>query len=392
MTSEREFNPFSHEHHENPYPTYQWLRDEAPVYHNARLDFWALSRFSDVLEAYGDFRSYTSTGGIGIDDAGGTGSMIEFDPPQQLALRRLVYKAFTPASVREMEPRVRRLCTEFLNEIVELSECDLVRDFACKLPSDVISTLLGAPREDHLQLRLWTESSLSRGPNGEQSPESAQAMLDLVDYFGRLLRERRVQPKEDLSSALGAVDLDGRKLTDAEGVSFLMLLILGGNETTEKWIANCCFLLSEHPDQKQRVLDDSSRIPVAAEEAIRYFSPTAYMARTTTRPVTLHGVTIPEDQKVALVIGAANRDERQFVDPDRFDIDRAAERHLAFGHGPHFCLGARLARLEVRVALEEICRRIPDFEADREGVDYMHGGNVAGFSKVPIRYSPTATE
>jgi cytochrome P450 len=387
-----EFNPFSHEHHANPYPTYRRLRDEAPAYYNPKLDFWALSRFADVLNAYADWKTYTSTGGIAIESINSSGSMIDFDPPQQLPLRRLLNSAFTPASVRQLEPRVRGLCTEFLNEIVEEGGCDLVRDFAAKLPSDVISTLLGAPREDHLQIRLWTEATLTREPTGEQAANSAASLQNLREYFGALLAERRDQPRDDLASALGAVELEGRKLTQEEGVAFLMLLILGGNETTEKWIANSCFLLSEHPEQKQMILDDPGLIPDAAEESIRYISPTSYMARTTTRPVSLHGETIPEGKKVALLCGAANRDERQFPDPDRFDILRRAERHLAFGHGPHFCLGARLARLEVRVALQEIHRRIPDYQADPDGVDYMHGGNVAGFSRVPIHYSPSGRE
>ncbi len=390
MTESVEFNPFSHEHHADPYPTYRRLRDEAPAYYNAELDFWALSRFADVLHGYNDWETYTSTRGVALESGTYSGSMIDCDPPQQLPLRRLLNHAFTPASVRQLEPRVRALCSEFLDEIVELGSCDLVRDFAAKLPSDVISTLLGAPREDHLQVRLWTESALTREPTGVQAQHSAESMKSLREYFGALLAERRSSPRDDLASALGRVELEGRRLTHEEGVAFLMLLILGGNETTEKWIANSCFLLSQHPDQRRRILDDPGLIPDAAEESIRYISPTSYMARTTTRPVSLHGRTIPAGKKVALLCGAANRDERQFPDPDRFDIERRADRHLGFGHGPHFCLGARLARLEVRVALEEIHRRIPDYEADAAGVDYMHGGNVAGFSRVPIRYTPTA--
>lgn len=392
MADHREFNPFSPEHHADPYPTYRWLRDEAPAYYNPDLDFWALSRFADVLEAYADWQTYTSTGGIAIEAAATTGSMIELDPPRQLALRRLIHRAFTPASVREMEPRVRRLCTEFLDEFVERGACDLVQDFAARLPSDVISTLLGAPRQDHLQLRLWTEASLTRGPMGDQSSAAIDGRLALLDYLGRMLEERRARPRDDLASTLCAVELEGRRLTHDEGLAFLMLLILGGNETTEKWIANSCFLLSEHPEQKRMILSDPGLIPDAAEESIRFISPTSYMARTTTRPVSLHGRTIPPGKKVALLNGAANRDEREFSDPDRFDIRRRAKRHLAFGHGAHFCLGARLARLEVRVALEEIHRRIPDYRADPDGVDHMHGGNVAGFSRVPISFTPSRPE
>ena len=392
MSHDFEFNPFSHAHHADPYPTYKRLRDEAPAYYNPKLDFWALSRFQDVLDAYNDWQTYTSTQGIAIEGYAGSRSMIEMDPPDQLPLRRLINHAFTPRSVDRLEPRVRGLCTEFLNQIVEAGECDLVAGFAAKLPSDVISTLLGAPREDHLQIRLWTEAALTREQTGEQAEGSASGMQNLRDYFHELLRRRRAQPRDDLASALCAVEHEGRKLTDEEGLAFLTLLITGGNETTEKWIANTCFLLSEHPDQKRRVLDDPGLIPDAAEESIRYFSPTAYMARTTTRDVPIHGETIPKGEKVALLCGAANRDERQFPDPDRFDILRRAERHLGFGHGPHFCLGARLARLEIRVALEEIHRRIPDYAADPDGVEYMHGGNVAGFNRVPIRYTPAPRE
>jgi cytochrome P450 len=324
----------------------------------------------------------------------GTGSapsMIGLDPPGQTALRKLVVRAFTPKRIGALEPRVRRLTTGFIDKMVEAGECDLLASLAALLPSDVISTLLGAPHEAHKDLRLWTATLMHRDDGVSKPPEAAgEAAKSLLDYFGGLIQAKRKQPGDDLTSALLEAELDGRRLTDVEILGFCFLLISGGNETTEKLIANSVHQLARHPDQRRTLLDDPSRIPATVEESLRFSSPTQYMVRTTTRDVSLHGRTIPEGEKVVLLIGAANHDERQFDAPERFDIARKMERHLAFGFGVHFCLGARLARLEARVALEEIHRRLPDYQVDESGVSYVHAGNVAGLATLPIQFTPSS--
>jgi cytochrome P450 len=391
--AELSYDPFDYALHRDPFPTYRRLRDEAPAYYNPRLGFWALSRFDDVLEAFRDWETYTSTRGVALEEVGGVRSMIQMDPPEQVRVRQLVSRAFTLRRIGELEPRIRTLSRQLLDELCELGSCDLIERFCALLPSAVISTLLGAPPQDHAQLRIWTETLMHREPGTSKPPPAAEhAAAQQLAYFSRLLDHKRRHPGDDLVSALREAELEGRRLTDDEILAFCFLLISGGNETTEKLIANSVYLLHRHPEQRRALLADPDLIPGAVEEALRYLSPTQYMTRTLTRDVELHGCTLERDRKVVLLIGAANRDERQFHDPDRFDIRRAAERHLAFGYGVHFCLGASLARLEARVALEEIHRRIPDYAVDEAGIDHVHAGNVAGLARLPVSYTPAARE
>ena len=387
------YNPFAYEIHEDPYPIYARLRDEAPAYHNPEVGFWALSRFDDVLEGYRDWETYTSSRGITLGDAMGAiaPSMIGMDPPRQTRLRKLVVRAFTPERVAAMEPRVRALTTRFIDDLVEEGGCDLIARFAALLPSDVVSTLLGAPPEDHADLRIWTATFLTREDGVAELPQAARdAAANLTARFEELIREKRKRSGDDLTSALLEAELDGRRLTDLEILGFCMLLITGGNETTEKLIANTVHQLARHPAQREELLADPRRIPAAVEESLRFRSPTQYMTRTTTRDVAIHDRTIPAGAKVMLLIGAANHDPRRFTAPERFDIGRTLERHLAFGFGVHFCLGARLARLEARVALEEIHARMPDYEVDESGVSMVHTANVAGLATLPIRFTPSS--
>ena len=386
------FNPFAYEMHENPYPTYERMREEAPCYHNEEMGFWALSRFDDVLDGYRNWEDFTSTKGVSLETGGSSvPSMIEMDPPDQTALRKLVVREFNPRRVNALEPRVRALTTRFLDELVEEGECDLIARFAALLPSDVISTLLGAPPEDHNSLRIWTETIMHREDGSSTiSPAATEASKNLILYFSDLIKARRKSAGDDLATSLVEAELDGRRLDDREILGFLFLLISGGNETTEKLIANTVHQLSRHPAQRASIVADPSRIPAAVEESLRFRSPTQYMARAAARDVVRHGRKIPEGDRVLLSIGAANHDPRRFDAPDRFDIDRQATQHLAFGFGPHFCLGARLARLEARVSLEEIHARLPDYEVDEGGVSVVHSGNVAGLATLPIRFTPTA--
>jgi hypothetical protein len=393
MSESLSFNPFAYEMHEDPYPTYERLREEEPCYRNEEMGFWVLSRFDDVLEGYRDWENFTSTRGIALEEVGteSAPSMIGMDPPMQTKLRKLVVRAFNPKRVGALEPRVRALTTRFLDELVEEGECDLIARFAALLPSDVISTLLGVPVEDHPSLRVWTETMMHREDGVSAIPQAAnKASGNLLRYFAELIKAKRKAPGEDLISGLVEAELDGRRLTDTEILGFCFLLISGGNETTEKLIANTIHQLARHPDQRARVVADPSLIPSTIEESLRYRSPTQYMVRATTRPVERHGRTIPEGDRVVMLIGAANHDPRRFEEPGRFDIDRRISQHLAFGFGVHFCLGARLARLEARVAMEEIHARLPDYQVDESGVSVVHAGNVAGLATLPIRFSPSS--
>ncbi len=386
------FNPFAYEMHEDPYPTYARLREEEPCYHNEGMGFWVLSRFDDVLEGYRDWESFTSTRGIALEEVGTASapSMIGMDPPHQTKLRKLVVRAFNPKRVGRLEPRVRELTTRFLDEIVEEGECDLIERFAALLPSDVISTLIGAPQEAHESLRIWTETMMHREDGVSAIPKAASdASKNLIGYFAELIEAKRKKPADDLVSALAEAELDGRHLSDTEILGFCFLLISGGNETTEKLIANTIHQLSRHVDQRERIVAEPSLIPALVEESLRFRSPTQYMVRTTTIDVERHGRTIPAGEQVVLLIGAANHDPRRFQDPGRFAIDRKISQHLAFGFGVHFCLGARLARLEARVAMEEIHKRLPDYRVDESGVSVVHAGNVAGLATLPIRFTPS---
>ncbi len=392
MSEPLSFNPFDYEIHEDPYPTYERLREEQPCYHNEEMGFWVLSRFDDVLEGYRDWENFTSTRGVALEEVGTASapSMIGMDPPIQTKLRKLVVRAFNPKRVGALERRVRALTTAFLDEIVEQGECDLIARFAALLPSDVISTLLGAPSEAHASLRVWTETLMHREDGVSAIPEAANtASKNLIEYFAGLIKEKRKKPADDLVSALVQAELEGRRLTDREILGFCFLLISGGNETTEKLIANTIHQLSRHPDQRARIVADPSLIPDAIEESLRFRSPTQYMVRATTTDVERHGRIIPPGERVVMLIGAANHDPRRFDDPGRFDTDRRIVQHLAFGFGVHFCLGARLARLEARVAMEEIHKRLPDYQVDEAGVSVVHAGNVAGLATLPIRFTPS---
>jgi cytochrome P450 len=390
-----ELNPFSYEFHENPWPTYRWLRDHAPLYRNEALDFWALSRFRDVMDALVDWESYSSTEGVVLErldprylDA--TPMMIFIDPPRHDRLRKLVSRAFTPRRVAALEPFVRDTAARLLEPLVDAGGGDFVRDFSTPLPMEVIFTLLGVPDADRLQLREWTDLALDRDPDSaEVPPRAVEAMMQSMRYWYELLPELRRRPNDGLICALFDAEIetdDGgtTRLTDGEVIGFCSLLGAAGSETTTKLLANAAVLFARHGDAWGEVLADPGRLPNAIEEILRYTSPAQYNARTVTRDVEWYGQRVPAGARILLLIGAANRDERQYPDPDRFDIHRDIPNQLALGQGVHFCLGASLARLETRVALEEFARRFPRYAVDEAGCRRVHMSNVHGFSNVPF--------
>jgi cytochrome P450 len=388
-------NPYSYEFHEDPFPFYRDLRDHSPCYRNADLGFWAVSRYDDVLAALHDPGTYCSRFGITLEQDSSLPMLLTTDPPEHTELRRLVSRAFTPRRIADLEPEIRRLARQFLGPLVDRNDGDLIADYAARLPMDVIARMLGVPEADEARLREWTNALLDREEGRpEVLPHGIEAAMNLFAYFDDFVAARRAAVErgsapDDLTTALCAAPAGGEGLRDDQVVGFLFLLIIAGNETTTKLLANCLLALQRRPSERAKVEADAARIPDAIEEILRYEGSTQLMARTLTRDVELHGERMPEGAKVLLLLGSANRDERVWDRPDDYDIDRvSAVQHVGFGHGIHVCLGAALARLEMRISLEEIFRAMPRYEIDEARCTRVHSGNVRGWATMPIRCRP----
>ena len=393
-----EFDPFSQEFFDGAYDTYRRLRDEAPVYYNARWDFWALSRYDDVAPATKDHETYSSAKGATLDMVKAHDDaipvpkvIISMDPPEHQKMRKLVSNVFTPRAITLMESMVREKVYERIDEL-DPSSFDVVADFSAVFPNDVITTMLGVPKEDRHQIRLWVDMLLERHPGGIAVPATGfEASMNTGIYYYNLIQKRRAEPQDDMISRLieTEIERDGQveKLTDVDIAGFATLLGGAGAETVTKLIGNAIVAFADFPDEWQKLRDDRSKIPAAVEELLRYEPPSQYQVRTATCDVTLHGNTIPAGSAVLLVTGSATRDERMFPDPDRLDIDRERKMgfNLALGYGIHSCLGAALARMEGRIALEALLDLIPEYEVDRDGLRRVAMSNVCGWSNVPVR-------
>jgi cytochrome P450 len=386
----RVYDPYSYEIDEDPYPVYKWMRDEAPLYYNEALDFYALTRFQDNLAAFVDRQAFSSTWGTSLEfmdgPKPGSGLMIWMDPPEHNRYRGLVSKAFTPRRIAALEPRVRALAASCLDALVGRDRFDVVREFTARLPMDVISTLLGIPESDRRWVQESSNAMLHRDPGSPlPRPEALHAQREVLAYFDAQVAERRARPCDDMMTLLTRVeweDDDGTlcRLTDHDIRQFLLLLATAGNETVTKLLATIYYELWRNPDERKVLLDDPRWIPGCVEEALRFDPPSQYQGRVAARELTLHGRTVPRHARVLLVNGASGRDERKFPDPDRFDVRRTIDFHLGFGYGRHVCLGAALARLESRVAVEELLRRFPHYEIPEDGVERMHSSNVRGLA------------
>lgn len=388
-----EYDPFSYELDQDPYPTYRWMRDHAPAYRNERLDFWAFTRFSDNYDAFVDPTTYSSSHGTSLEfmdtPKPNTGLMIWMDPPRHTRYRKLVSKAFTPARIGELEPMIRRIACEYLDPLVGRPRFDGVKDFTARLPMDVISTLLGIPESDRGMVQQRSNLMLHRDPGNPMPTQAAfDAQIELLKYVSELIADRRRSPKQDLMTRLVEVELDEdgvrSRLSDDDIRMFFSLLATAGNETVTKLLATAFHELWRNPDQRRILVDDPGVIQSAVEETLRFDPPSQYQGRVTTREVSLHGKKIPKGAKVLLINGASGRDERKFPDPDRYDVRREIDFHLGFGYGRHVCLGAFLARMESKIALQEFLRRFPDYEIPTDGVERMHSSNVRGFSGLVI--------
>lgn len=400
MTSqdtEIEFDPYSATYFNDPYDLYRRMRDERPVLHNASIGFYALSRWADVVDAERDWATYSSAYGIELDSLTrgeimhDYESLIMMDPPKHDRLRALVSRVFTARAISGLEPMVRGVITGFLDGLDGRDEVDLLSEFAAYFPVEVISRMLGVPAEGRQQVRLWLDEVLTREVGQtDVSEANSAAMVAMGTYFYELAAEKRANPTDDMLSRLTQVtvaDDDGNEvgLDDVAIAGFGTLIGGAGAETVTKLIGNAVVEFARNPDQWQIVLDDPSSIPGAFEELLRYLPPAQFQGRMTTRDVELHGVTIPALSPVLLMTGAATRDDRQFTEPDRFDITRAPSLSLGFGYGIHSCLGAALARMESRIAIEELARRYPRYEVVEDGLRRVQMTNVAGYSHVPVR-------
>lgn len=388
------YDPYDYAMHEDPYPTYARLREEAPVYRNEQRDFYALSRHADVMNGFQDLR-FSSTYGVSIDplawtpQAHMTMSFLAMDPPKHTLMRALVSRGFTARRVLDLEPRIREIARGYVDAAVERRTFEFVGDIAGRLPMDVISELLGVPIGDRDALRRLADLLVHREEGVLDVPASGmEAAVALVDYYVHLLADRRTTPRDDLTSALTTAEVDGEKLSDDDIIAFMFLMVVAGNETTTKLLANAWFWAWRNPDQRAIPFTDPSRVPAWVEETLRYDNSTQMLARRAATDIELHDTTIPTGARVLLLLGSANRDPRVFDDADVYRIGRDTRQSASFGVGRHFCLGASLARLEARVCLEELLTSVGDYDIDETGAQRVHSINVRGFMALPTTVTP----
>ena len=397
--SEVGLDPYNYDFHEDPYPYYKRLRDEAPLYRNAELGVWAVSRHRDVLQGFRNSTTLSNKFGVSLDPASRgphaskTMSFLAMDDPDHLRLRTLVSKGFTPRRIRELEPRVTEIAVQHLDTMLEQARdgatVDYVDEFAGKLPMDVISELMGVPEADRVQVRAWADAVMHRDEGVTDVPDSAiEASLNLIVYYQEMVKERRKQLTDDLTSALLEAEIDGDRLTDDEIIGFMFLMVIAGNETTTKLLANAAFWGHRNPDQLAPVYDDLERVPLWVEETLRFDTSSQILARTVQGELELYDTVIPDGDVLLLLPGSAHRDERVFENPDDFVIGREiGSKLMSFGSGAHFCLGAHLARMEARVALAELFKRIRGYEVDEANAVRVHSSNVRGFAHLPMSVS-----
>jgi cytochrome P450 len=382
-----EFDPFSAAAHADPYPIYRRLRDEWPVYHNPRRGFWAVSRYEDVALVSRDWERFTVQRGVDIDNVGdvlGEGFFLAQDPPVHGKMRGVVKHAFALRTIAELEPAIRREVETLVRELAAQDEPDLATGLAWRLPARAMAALLGYPTGDAEHLRELAMRFMTRTLGDPVPPAvSDDAGIALMDYFETQVRACARRPREGLLSTMATASIDGEPIGDA-AVGMALLIFVGGFENVACAITNALYWLERHPDQRARLAADPSGIDAAGEEVLRYDGPQQNFKRTATRDVTMHGVTIPAGAPVFLLYGSANRDERHFPDPDRFDVTRTGQRHLSFGDGIHHCLGAPMARLESRIVLETVLRDIPDYELAGEPRRVPNHA-VRGFLTLPAR-------
>ena len=397
--AEIRYDPYDYDIDASAHAVWKRLRDEAPLYRNEEYDFWALSRYDDVLACLLDIETYRSGHGTVLEmmseEPFPMPMFIFRDPPEHTVLRKLVSRAFTPRSIGGLEERIAAICDSLLEPLEGQDSFDYVDAFGALLPPTVILALLGFPDGLEARLRDQMDASLHL-----ESGENSAAAAEVIDASGNLggavyslipelCEERRADPADDLLTVLATHELeleDGttRPLTLEEINSYVALIAGAGAETVARMLGWTAVLLSRHPDQRAELRADHSLIPNAIEEILRYEAPSPVQGRWVARDVEIYGTAIPAGSKLLMLNGSGDRDERHFADPDRFDIHRRIDRHLAFGYGAHFCIGSALARLEGRIALEQTFKRFPDWSVDEDEVEWVHTSTVRGYHKVPV--------
>lgn len=386
------WDPYDPRFTADPYPTYRRLRDEHPLYYNEKHDFYAVSRYADLERGLPDWRTLSSARGnilefVKADIVMPPGTLIFEDPEAHDIHRRLLVKVFTPRRISALEPQVRDFCVRTLDPLAGADRFDLIEAVAAQMPMRVIGMLLGIPEADQEALRDSADESLRTEAGGQMDLKEGAILSN--EMFGDYIEWRSGNPSNDLMTSLLTTEFEDengttRTLTRDEVLTYCTVVAGAGNETTGRLIGWLGSVLAQHPDQRKELAEDPSLIPNAIEEVLRYESPGPYTARYVTADVEYHGETIPAGSAMMLVMAAANRDERRYEDPDRFDIHRNVGSQMAFGFGIHYCLGAALARLEGRVALEELLRRFPTWEVDWDGAKLAQTSTVRGWETLPL--------
>jgi cytochrome P450 len=388
---------FSEEMRRNPYPLYKQMRTASPLLHVPQFGLWMVFDYDGVKRAINDPAEFSSAAAAG----GGTPFdwLIFSDPPRHTKWRAIIMRAFTPRMVASLETRIQDLSGQLLRPFIECGEMDLATDYAAQLPLMVIAEMLGIPLADRPQFKRWSDAILGLAntiTGGEGAHLAANmwraATMEMRPYLAAQLELRHAIPTDDLLSRLVTAEVDGERLTEDEILGFFQLLLLAGSETTTNLINNAVLCFTERRDQYDRVKAAPDLIPSAIEEVLRYRSPLQAVFRQTTCDVTMYGQTIPKGSLVLPMIGSANRDPSHFAEPDRFDIARDPNPHVAFGHGPHFCLGAPLARLEAKIALEDLLSQLDEVQlASDEPWEPRDALHVHGPTRLPIRFKPART-
>jgi pimeloyl-[acyl-carrier protein] synthase len=401
------FNPLLPDYIIDPHPQLHRLRAEDPVHWSSTLGVWILTRYADVHAALRDsrfscmagrweqYQKFFLRGGSATSPMAEMYKrwMLQVDPPDHTRLRGLVNKAFTPRVVEKMRPAIQRSVDELIDRVIASGRMDVMSDLAFPLPIMVICDLLGVPREDNDKIRDWTAAllpSLSPAISAAGVERVNSVIVEYREYFRDLARQRRAEPKDDMLSALIAAEENDQKLSEEELLATCILLAFAGHATTAQLTGRAMHFLLEHPDQRQKLMDDPSLIVSAIEEVCRYDSMLQIVYRTTKEPVTIGSKTIPANQMVFLSLAGANRDPAQFPDPDRFDITRDASKHIAFAYGIHYCVGAPLARLEGQIAINTMLRRLPDLKLDTAGIRREPSLLLRGLTALPITFRPGA--
>jgi cytochrome P450 len=390
------FNPFDENTRRDPFDLYARARREHPVYAHPELPVFSVFRYADCHAILRDPQTFSSVfpPPPGIDpEKLPQSSLLGQDPPEHTRLRGLVNQAFTPRIIRRLEPRMREIASDLVAEAVERGEVDLVAALTYPLPVIVIAEIIGVPSADRAQFKIWSDLAVANLGNGLFVPPTEERLTELGrmreemrNYFGALADARRREPREDLLTGLVQAELEGSRLSHEEMISMLILILVAGNETTTNLIGNVVLELLDHPDALARLRAEPGLAASAVEEVLRHSSPVQMDPRRTTRPVELHGERIEAGRFVVSWLGSANRDEEAFPDPDRFDVARKDNHHLAFGFGPHYCLGANLARMETTVALRELLSRTKSFERTDDDPLPLHPSIVfRGVTKLPVR-------